>query len=103
MASASGNVRRYLTVADGHPVMDPTHAGQTQRPAGVILRDSAGNYYAISGSALERFQVPTDGQAAVEAFLKGEEPITLPCAEGEQSASLLRTSRRSDELWLLLS
>src|SRR5579871_2868349 len=79
-------------------MMDPAHAGQTQRPAGVILRDGAGTYYAISGAALARFQIPTDDQAAVEAFLKGEEPLTLPRVEGERSASPVRTSRRSDEL-----
>jgi hypothetical protein len=68
-------------------------------PAGVILRDSAGNYYAIPGSALQLFQVPIDGQAAVEAFLRGDEPITMPYL----STRTLRTSRRSDELWLLLT
>jgi hypothetical protein len=69
------------------------------QPAGVILRDSAGNYYAIPGSALQRFQVAIDDQGVVEAFLRGDEPITLPCL----SACTLRTSLRSDELWLLLT
>ena len=73
------------------------------RPAGVILRDHTGAYYAIPVKAMARFRVPAHSRAALEAFLTGDGPIMLPVFAAEGSVRMLHTTRRSNELWLVLS
>jgi hypothetical protein len=78
-------------------------AAQGEAPVGVIFRDASGNYYAIPGKELVGFQLPPDSRPAVEGFLDGSEPISLPHFTTEHPAHALHTTRRSDELWLILS
>lgn len=67
---------------------------------GIILRDTEGTYYAIPRAALATFRVSARHRPAVEAFLRGDDVITVrpskPATEG-----IVRTSRRSSDLWLL--
>jgi hypothetical protein len=76
-------------------------SAQSESPVGVILRDGGGNYYAIPGRTLAEFQVPANSRHRVEAFLIGDEPISLPSFD--DSARMLHTTRRSYELWLVLT
>ena len=90
------------------PRADPT------RTAGVILRDAAGEYYAIPHAALARFRISNPGRGAVEAILNGEDPSSLvsagPRASGTRNPGFpppdaldwnFRTSLRSNDLWLI--
>jgi hypothetical protein len=78
-------------------------AQKTARPAGVIFRDAAGNYYAIPIRALAQYQVPPDRRAVVASFLSGDEAITLPRFRGQHADSMLHTTRRSNDLWLIFT
>jgi hypothetical protein len=84
--------------------MDESHGDDlAERPAGVILRDALGNYYAIPGRALARYLVPPGQRLRVESFLNGDAPMSLPGFTATRRSMSLHTTRRSDDLWLVLS
>ena len=80
---------------------------------GVIFRDDAGDYYAIPRRDLAQFRVADDSRPVVEAFLSGEDAPNYTVAaatttDGDQTGSepkspawTVRTSRRSNDLWLI--
>jgi hypothetical protein len=81
---------------------------------GVILRDDAGDYYAIPRGALADFRVAELSRPFVEAFLNGQDAPSFAlgaagttggddeaAAQPRSSVWTARTSRRSNDLWLI--
>ncbi len=67
------------------------------KTGGVILRDELGAYYAIPRRSLVRYRASLPDRQMLEAFLNGADSAKQPNAPDWTA----RTSRRTNDLWLV--